>query len=37
MGVTVREKVKGSGQWRVFLNHNGKKRSKLVGDQGPFS
>jgi integrase len=31
MGVTVREKIKGSGQWWVFLNHNGVRKSKLVG------
>lgn len=33
MGVTVREKVKGSGAWWVFVNHDGKRKSKLVGDK----
>jgi len=32
MGVTVRQKNKG-GPWWVFLNHQGKRRSKLVGDK----
>jgi len=34
MGVITREKVKGSGQWWVFLSHNGTRKSKLVGDKG---
>ncbi|MFH0812411.1 MAG: tyrosine-type recombinase/integrase [Pseudomonadota bacterium] len=29
MGVTVREKAK--GQWWVFINHNGKRKSKKIG------
>jgi len=33
MGVIVREKVKGSGEWWVFLVHNGVRKSKLVGDE----
>ena len=33
MGVKVREKVKGSGEWWVFINHQGKRRSKKVGDK----
>jgi hypothetical protein len=32
MGVIVRQKEKG-GPWWVFLNHQGKRRSKLVGDK----
>ncbi len=31
MGVKVREKVKGSGQWWVFVNHDGDRSSTLVG------
>jgi integrase len=31
MAVIVREKVKGSGEWWVFINHNGKRRSKKIG------
>jgi len=30
MGVSVREKTKGSGEWWVFIKHNGKRRSKKV-------
>lgn len=34
MGVTVRQKVKGSGQpWWVFVTHDGKRWSKKVGDK----
>ncbi|MBU0994675.1 MAG: site-specific integrase [Proteobacteria bacterium] len=31
MGVTVREKVKGSGIWWIFINHKGYRTSKFVG------
>ncbi len=31
MGVTVREKVKGSGVWWVFISHQGKRKSKKIG------
>lgn len=31
MGVRVREKVKGSGEWWVFVNHHGQRRSEKVG------
>jgi Site-specific recombinase XerD len=31
MGVTVREKVPGSGVWWIFINHHGKRKSKKVG------
>ncbi len=31
MSVTVREKTKGSGVWWLFINHNGKRRSKQIG------
>ena len=33
MGVKVREKVKGSGEWWIFINHKGKRRSKKIGDK----
>jgi integrase len=33
MGVKVREKVKGSGKWWVFINHQGRRRSKKIGDK----
>lgn len=33
MGVKVREKVKGSGQWWCFLNHQGQRRSELIGSK----
>ena len=33
MAVIVREKVKGSGEWWVFINHKGKRRSKKIGDK----
>ena len=32
MGVNVREKVKGSGEFWVFISHNGIRKSKKVGD-----
>ncbi|UCE52275.1 MAG: site-specific integrase [Desulfobacterales bacterium] len=33
MGVKVREKPKGSGTFWVFINHNGKRKSKKIGDE----
>ncbi len=33
MGVQIREKVKGSGTWWVFINHHGKRKSKRVGSE----
>lgn len=33
MGVRVREKVKGSGVWWVFINHNGRRKAKKIGDK----
>ena len=30
-GVKVREKIKGSGEWWIFVNHCGKRKSKKVG------
>ncbi|MDY6951007.1 MAG: site-specific integrase [Thermodesulfobacteriota bacterium] len=33
MGVKVREKVKGSGEWWVFINHQGRRKSKRVGSE----
>ena len=29
----MREKVKDSGEWWVFINHKGKRRSKKIGDK----
>ncbi len=31
MGVKVREKIKGSNEWWIFIDHQGKRRSKKVG------
>ena len=31
MGVKVREKTKGSGNWWIFINHKGKRGSKKIG------
>jgi integrase len=31
MGVKVREKPKGSGEWWIFINHRGKRMSKKAG------
>jgi integrase len=31
MGVRVREKPKGSGEWYIFISHKGKRRAKKVG------
>lgn len=33
MGVKVREKVKYSGEWWIFSNQKGKRRSKKIGDK----
>ena len=33
MGVRIREKVNDSGEWWVFVNHKGKRRSKKIGDK----
>ena len=33
MGVTVREKDKGSGVWWVFINHDGRRKAKKVGSK----
>ncbi|MCH7802443.1 MAG: site-specific integrase [Acidobacteria bacterium] len=33
MGVTVREKAKGSNQWWVFINHGGRRTSRKVGSE----
>jgi len=32
MGVKVRENPKGSGEWWIFINHKGKRRSKKIGN-----
>lgn len=31
MGVKVREKIRGSGQWWIFVNHEGKRTSRKIG------
>ena len=31
MGVRVREKPKGSGEWYIFISHQGKRKSKKIG------
>ena len=33
VGVKVREKIKGSGVWWVFVNHNRQRISKRVGSK----
>jgi integrase len=33
MGVTVREKPRGSGVWWLFITHKGKRKAKTVGDK----
>ena len=33
MGVTVREKVPGSDEWWIFVNHKGKRTSKRAGSK----
>ena len=33
MAVIVRARVKGSGEWWIFINHKGKRRSKKIGDK----
>ena len=33
MAVIVREKVKGSGEWWIFINHQGKRKSKKIGSK----
>lgn len=31
MAIKVKEKVKGSGIWWIFINHNGQRKSKKIG------
>src|SRR5215471_15525254 len=33
MGVKIREKVKGSGVWWMFISYKGKRTSRLIGTQ----
>ena len=33
MGVTVREKPSGSGVWWVFISHQGRRKSKRIGQE----
>ena len=35
MGVRVREKVRGSGVWWLFVDHNGRRKARRVGP-GPY-
>ena len=35
MGVKVREKVKGSGEWWVFINHRPRSRSRSTATCSP--
>ena len=37
MGVKVREKVNGSGVFWIFINHNGKRTSRKIGDKDTAS
>lgn len=34
LGVKVREKVKGSGIWYLFIDHHGKRKAKKIGSKG---
>lgn len=31
MGVKVREKPRGSGEWWLFIDHQGRRKSKKIG------
>lgn len=31
MGVKIKERPEGSGIWWIFINHNGKRKAKLIG------
>jgi integrase len=33
VGVKVKEKVKGSGEWWIFINHRGKRKAKKIGNE----
>lgn len=33
MSVKVREKIKGSGEWWLFIHHQGRKKTKKIGDK----
>lgn len=33
MGVKIREKIKGSGVWWVFISYHGQRRSLMVGEK----
>jgi integrase len=35
MGVRVREKPKGSGVWWLFINHQGRRKARRVGEGKP--
>ena len=37
MGVNVREKVKGSGEWWIFANYRGKRRAYKIGADKEFA
>ena len=33
MGIKVREKISGSGEWWLFINHKGVRKTKKVGSE----
>lgn len=33
MGVIVKEKIPGSGEWWIYIHHNGRKKTKKIGAQ----
>ncbi|MBN1547394.1 MAG: site-specific integrase [Syntrophaceae bacterium] len=33
MGVKIREKIKGSGKWWIFIDHQGRRKAKYVGSK----
>ena len=37
MGVTVREKNKGSGEWWIFIRHNDSRKAKKIGRDKKFA
>ncbi|HUN53559.1 MAG TPA: site-specific integrase [Smithella sp.] len=37
MSVQVREKIKGSGDWWIFIEHHGQRRSKKIGRDKRFA
>jgi integrase len=33
MGVKVKERVKGSGEWWIYINHRGRRKAKKIGSE----